>query len=518
MMSHLSKNNFTPFNVNVLVVDGDAIALNITMEILTSLNYKVISIDNSEEIQRKAVMSGVMRYILKPAKPDDLIGIWQFAISVMKDEMPTNTNIIGDSIDESSSENKHHKELSCTSFTQEESRAEQKSDDMEESSMNTWKDNGSSTLKKTKIFWTKDLQSRFVKAIDKIGLENAVPKNILKAMNVEGLTRDNVASHLQKYRLYLGRVERIFASVIKKANEDNDVFLSKMASTHSSLLLKLIQDDLEKNLKQNKRKNLEYLESSDIYISHLRSKLSWSLSNSDSKHYRYSKMYPYFKMGLPSGKTNNLGITNNTTIPYHPYPNVHDAYQPRSASNFVQNIYNETSQNPPISPSGLVSYNFNKLGLGQPSSSNVTNGSDVTSFQGRARSSQIQSNGKCVLNAFDHRHAIMNDKSTNSVASIGLLKPNSTSLVGGVGSTTSEVYSINQTLPRSIEAINTVGNIFMGGNLFQPQQHQQIYNQGYHQTLATVDNNFASQVASNKVPMQLEWDYGSIESIFDYME
>jgi hypothetical protein len=35
----------------------------------------------------------------------------------------------------------------------------------------------------------------------------AVPKKILELMKVDGLTRENVASHLQKYRLYLKRVQ-----------------------------------------------------------------------------------------------------------------------------------------------------------------------------------------------------------------------------------------------------------------------------------------------------------------------
>ena len=38
-------------------------------------------------------------------------------------------------------------------------------------------------------------------AVNHLGIKNAVPKTILQLMNVEGMTRENVASHLQKYRL-----------------------------------------------------------------------------------------------------------------------------------------------------------------------------------------------------------------------------------------------------------------------------------------------------------------------------
>ena len=39
------------------------------------------------------------------------------------------------------------------------------------------------------------------------GVKNAVPKTILQLMNVDGMTRENVASHLQKYRQQLRRFE-----------------------------------------------------------------------------------------------------------------------------------------------------------------------------------------------------------------------------------------------------------------------------------------------------------------------
>jgi SHAQKYF class myb-like DNA-binding protein len=51
------------------------------------------------------------------------------------------------------------------------------------------------------------LHKRFVDVVSHLGIKNAVPKTIMQLMNVEGLTRENVASHLQKYRLYLKRMQ-----------------------------------------------------------------------------------------------------------------------------------------------------------------------------------------------------------------------------------------------------------------------------------------------------------------------
>ncbi|KAK9055514.1 hypothetical protein SSX86_026597 [Deinandra increscens subsp. villosa] len=63
------------------------------------------------------------------------------------------------------------------------------------------------TLKRPRLVWTPQLHKRFVDAVAQLGIKNAVPKTIMQLMSVDGLTRENVASHLQKYRLYLKRMQ-----------------------------------------------------------------------------------------------------------------------------------------------------------------------------------------------------------------------------------------------------------------------------------------------------------------------
>lgn len=58
----------------------------------------------------------------------------------------------------------------------------------------------SQSKKKTKVDWTPELHRRFVEAVEKLGLEKAVPSRILELMGIDCLTRHNIASHLQKYR------------------------------------------------------------------------------------------------------------------------------------------------------------------------------------------------------------------------------------------------------------------------------------------------------------------------------
>jgi len=59
-----------------------------------------------------------------------------------------------------------------------------------------------------KIIWSGTLQQRFLHALELLGLDEAMPSDILYIMNVDGLTRPNIASHLQKYRQRVALQER----------------------------------------------------------------------------------------------------------------------------------------------------------------------------------------------------------------------------------------------------------------------------------------------------------------------
>ncbi|KAK7343899.1 hypothetical protein VNO77_13005 [Canavalia gladiata] len=64
--------------------------------------------------------------------------------------------------------------------------------------------------RKQRRCWSQDLHKRFLHALQQLGgADSATPKQIRELMNVEGLTNDEVKSHLQKYRLHTRRPSSI---------------------------------------------------------------------------------------------------------------------------------------------------------------------------------------------------------------------------------------------------------------------------------------------------------------------
>ncbi|KAM0839830.1 hypothetical protein ACQ4PT_060064 [Festuca glaucescens] len=80
--------------------------------------------------------------------------------------------------------------------------------------------------KRARLVWTPQLHKRFVDVVAHLGIKHAVPKSIMQLMNVEGLSRENVASHLQKYRLYVTRMQGPSASNDRPSPSDDHIFAS----------------------------------------------------------------------------------------------------------------------------------------------------------------------------------------------------------------------------------------------------------------------------------------------------
>ncbi|URD98908.1 MYB family transcription factor [Musa troglodytarum] len=67
--------------------------------------------------------------------------------------------------------------------------------------------------RKARRCWSQELHRRFMLAIQQLGgVQVATPKQIREQMKVDGLTNDEVKSHLQKYRLHTRRMSNASAS------------------------------------------------------------------------------------------------------------------------------------------------------------------------------------------------------------------------------------------------------------------------------------------------------------------
>ncbi|EFJ31195.1 type B response regulator [Selaginella moellendorffii] len=167
----------------------------------------MMSASGETDAVMKGVVYGACDYLVKPVRIEELRNIWQHVVrrrtkdSAVRDEAPEEWEDFMRSTPTDSSEEadvdlrllRKKKRPSCDF-----------GGGGGDESVRSIASN-----KKARVVWSFDLHQQFVKAINHIGIEKAVPKRILEVMNIQGLTRENVASHLQKYRLYLKRLSGV---------------------------------------------------------------------------------------------------------------------------------------------------------------------------------------------------------------------------------------------------------------------------------------------------------------------
>ncbi|KAG9394458.1 transcription factor [Carpediemonas membranifera] len=60
--------------------------------------------------------------------------------------------------------------------------------------------------RKQRVTWTEELHKKFEDIVMDVGIRSAQPRYILTLMDTDGLSRENVASHLQKFRHKIMRI------------------------------------------------------------------------------------------------------------------------------------------------------------------------------------------------------------------------------------------------------------------------------------------------------------------------
>ncbi|KAJ4848239.1 hypothetical protein Tsubulata_042285 [Turnera subulata] len=201
-----NKNGYDIVISDVHMPDMDGFKLLEQIGLEMDLPVIMMSADDGKNVVMKGVTHGACDYLIKPVRIEALRNIWQHVVRKRKNEWK-DLEQSGSAEEGGDRQPKQSEDADYSSSANEgnwknSKRRKDEEEDPEER-------DDTSTLKKPRVVWSVELHQQFVGAVNQLGIDKAVPKKILELMNVPGLTRENVASHLQKYRLYLRRLSGV---------------------------------------------------------------------------------------------------------------------------------------------------------------------------------------------------------------------------------------------------------------------------------------------------------------------
>ncbi|XP_010415351.1 PREDICTED: two-component response regulator ARR11-like [Camelina sativa] len=193
-------------DVNMPDMDGFKLLEHVGLEL--DLPVIMMSVDGETSRVMKGVQHGACDYLLKPIRMKELKIIWQH---VLRKKLQEVRDIEGCGYEGGADWMTRYDEAHFLGGGEDVSFCKKRKDfDFDKKLLlQDESDPSSSSSKKARVVWSFELHQKFVNAVNQIGCDHkAGPKKILDLMNVPWLTRENVASHLQKYRLYLSRLEK----------------------------------------------------------------------------------------------------------------------------------------------------------------------------------------------------------------------------------------------------------------------------------------------------------------------
>jgi len=204
------KDKFDLVISDVYMPDMDGFRLLELVGLEMDLPVIMMSGNGETSVVMKGITHGACDYLLKPVRIEELRNIWQHVVRKLRSEPKEHSA--------SFEEGERHKRdgaedadnmSSATNNADGNWRNKKKKEAKEDEDDFELDNDDPSTLKKPRVVWSVELHQKFVSAVNELGIDKAVPKRILELMSVHGLTRENVASHLQKYRLYLKRLSGV---------------------------------------------------------------------------------------------------------------------------------------------------------------------------------------------------------------------------------------------------------------------------------------------------------------------
>ncbi|XP_052193765.1 two-component response regulator ORR26-like [Diospyros lotus] len=161
------------------------------------LNLPVISMPPNENTNLVSLelSSAVQLYILKSLSINNFKALWQHAYEKETGKAtsdPSVSLVQAGAVEARPEETESFSEASRAHQNRNRKEADNRHDNSEGSARDD-----APRESKRRLVWTDWLHIKFLEAIDILGPDKAFPKKIVEVMNVPGLTRENVASHLQ---------------------------------------------------------------------------------------------------------------------------------------------------------------------------------------------------------------------------------------------------------------------------------------------------------------------------------
>ncbi|XP_057818693.1 two-component response regulator ORR23 isoform X1 [Cryptomeria japonica] len=200
-----SRGRFDIVMCEVYLQEDDGFKLLEIAGLGSDLPVVLMSAKGETSVVMRGVTHGACDFLIKPIRMEELRNIWQHVVrrrhrQPYQEHCKLNTYVWDDSMGGVLSDGGRTKDSAECCSKKRKDQAPLQESDTEQIIEDI------SGLKKARVHWTVQLHQQFISAVNQLQIDKAVPKRILEIMKVQGLTRENVASHLQKYRLYLRRL------------------------------------------------------------------------------------------------------------------------------------------------------------------------------------------------------------------------------------------------------------------------------------------------------------------------